>query len=115
MTGVIRLSLVLSVRPQMFRVRLTEGQDRHQYRDVQPANVSVFTVTGLQASTAYSAAVMAYSRLGDSGYSQPTRLKTTGQCGDYRDRWPPYGCVLNGAQIISDSILAIHVDGVVRC
>ena len=65
--------------PQMYRVRLTDGQSRHQYRDVQPANVSLFTVTGLQASTAYRAAVMAYSRLGDSAYSQPVRLSTTGQ------------------------------------
>ncbi|XP_043190544.1 nephrin-like isoform X2 [Amphibalanus amphitrite] len=61
---------------QMYRVRLTEGSDRHQYRDVQPLNTTIFTVTGLQASTAYMASVMAYSRLGDSAYSQPVRLQT---------------------------------------
>ena len=64
----------------MYRVRLTEaGQDRHQYRDVQPANTRMFTVTGLQASTDYMATVMAYSRLGDSAYTQPVRLRTAGQ------------------------------------
>ena len=71
----------------MYRVRLTDDHDKHRYRDVQPANRSVFTVTGLQSSTSYSAAVMAYSRLGDSAYSQPARVKTAGQLLEQRDGW----------------------------
>ncbi|XP_037082277.1 nephrin-like isoform X2 [Pollicipes pollicipes] len=73
---------------QMYRIRYSEanGGDEFHYKDVQPANISVFTVAGLQPSSQYSVSVMAYNKLGDSGFSRDEiRLKTSGT--------PPVGYV----------------------
>lgn len=66
---------------QMYRVRYAEkSAGQFQYRDVQPVNSTVFTVTGLLPSTKYTVAVMAYNQLGESGYQRrELELKTTGE------------------------------------
>lgn len=48
--------------------------------DVFPHNASAFTVPELAMDTAYSFAVMAFNKLGESGYSGEVRGATASKC-----------------------------------
>ncbi|XP_014667088.1 PREDICTED: nephrin-like isoform X1 [Priapulus caudatus] len=58
---------------QAFRVRyrrLDDTAEVYHYVDVYPTNATEFLVPGLERNTEYELSVMAYNRLGDSGYQQ---------------------------------------------
>merc|ERR1719192_555026 len=56
--------------PQYFRVRLQRpATTSYLFVDVFPHNASEFTVGELQMDTSYTFAVMAFNKLGESGYS----------------------------------------------
>jgi len=63
--------------PQYFRVRLQRpATTSYLFVDVFPHNASAFTVPELAMDTAYSFAVMAFNKLGESGYSGEVRGAT---------------------------------------
>ena len=67
--------------PQYFRVRLQRpATTSYLFVDVFPHNASAFTVPELAMDTAYSFAVMAFNKLGESGYSGEVRGATASKC-----------------------------------
>merc|ERR1719264_2145293 len=63
--------------PQYFRVRLQRpASTSYLFVDVFPHNASEFTVGELQMDTGYTFAVMAFNKLGESGYSAEVQGNT---------------------------------------
>jgi len=63
--------------PQYFRVRLQRpSTTSYLFVDVFPHNASEFTVGELQMDTGYTFAVMAFNKLGESGYSAEVQGNT---------------------------------------